>query len=138
VDVVLFTRREGRLMVALVERGNEPFRGSWALPGGFVEADEDLPEAAVRELAEETGVELSPSQLTELGAYGKPGRDPRMRVVSIVFRAFVDDLAEPVGGSDAAASRLVPVEEALGELFDLAFDHRDILRDAVSRTVSSS
>ena len=100
-------------MVVLVERGNEPYRGSWALPGGFVEVDEDLPEAAVRELAEETGIELSSSQLSQLGAYGKPGRDPRMRVVSIVYYAFVDDLADPVGGSDAASSRLVMSEVLL-------------------------
>ena len=137
VDVVVFTRREGRLMVVLVERGNEPYRGSWALPGGFVEVDEDLPEAAVRELAEETGIELSSSQLSQLGAYGKPGRDPRMRVVSIVYNAFVDDLADPVGGSDAASSRLVPVDEALGGDVELAFDHREILAHAVSEAFPS-
>lgn len=129
-DAVIFTERDGVPQVALVQRGNDPFRGSLALPGGFVESEEDLADAAARELAEETGLAVPAPALTQLAAYGTPGRDPRMRVVSVVFWAAVDDLPDPVGGSDAAASRWVPVDEALGEGFELAFDHRQILTDA--------
>jgi len=132
VDVAVFTERDGRPMVVLIERGNEPHEGSWALPGGFVELDEDLPDAASRELAEETGLVVPPSALTQVGAYGAPGRDPRMRVVSVLHWAFVPGLTDPVGGSDAASSRLVPVEEALSDRFELAFDHPIVLRDAVA------
>ena len=132
VDVAVFTERDGRPMVVLIERGNEPYEGSWALPGGFVEIDEDLPDAASRELAEETGLVVPPSALTQVGAYGAPGRDPRMRVVSVLHWAFVPGLKDPVGGSDAAASKLIPVEEALTDQFAMAFDHPIVLRDAVA------
>lgn len=128
-DAVVFTKRDGVAIVVLIERANEPFRGRLALPGGFVEHDEDLPEAAARELAEETGLVVPTTALRQLGAYGAPGRDPRMRVVSIVYWAVVDDLPDPVAGSDAAASRLMAVDQALEEE-RLAFDHRQILRDA--------
>lgn len=131
VDAVVFTEKNGREMVALVERGTDPFRGAWALPGGFVEADEDLADAAARELAEETGLEVPPTTLQQLGAYGAPGRDPRMRTVSVVYWASMPSPEEPVGGSDAAASSWIPVNEALRYDFSLAFDHRQILTDAV-------
>lgn len=130
VDAVVFTERDSREMVALVERGNDPFRGSWALPGGFVETEEGLADAAARELVEETGLQVPPGALHQLGAYGAPGRDPRMRTVSIVYWARIPDPGEPVGGSDAAASSWVPVDEALHDDFSLAFDHRLILTDA--------
>ena len=131
VDAVIFTIRNGQSMVALVRRGNPPYLGDWALPGGLVEVDEDLAEAAARELAEETGLEVPISRLNQLGVYGAPRRDPRMRVVSVVFWAMVPDLADPVGGTDAASASLVEVEEVLGEDFELAFDHDRILADAV-------
>lgn len=129
-DAAIFTMRQGHPLVVLVERGNEPFRGWWALPGGFVETDEDLADAASRELAEETGLTVPASSLTQLGAYGRPGRDPRMRVVSVVFWASVPDLGDPVGADDAAAASLVPVDVALGDDFGLAFDHHLILSEA--------
>lgn len=129
-DVVLFT--DDLTHVVLVERGNEPFQGSLAIPGGFVEIDEDLSEAARRELAEETGLEVPPDQLRQLGAYGAPGRDPRMRVVSVVFWAVVAGDIEPTGGSDAAAALLLPVDEVLAEPDRLAFDHHRILLDTLS------
>lgn len=131
VDVAVFTRREDRYVVALIERRNEPHQGAWALPGGFVELDEDLPEAASRELAEETGIQVAPDLLTQVGAYGAPGRDPRMRVVTILYWVFVADLPDPEGASDAAAAGLIPVDDALSVGFDLAFDHSLVLSDAV-------
>lgn len=131
VDVAAFTERDGRAHVVLILRGNEPFAGAWALPGGFVELDEDLPVAASRELGEETGLDIPASELTQVGAYGDPRRDPRMRVVTILFWAFVPGLLDPVAATDAAESRFVPVEEAIAPAFELAFDHRVVLGDAI-------
>lgn len=131
VDVAAFTERDGVSLVALIERANEPYRGAWALPGGFVELDEDLATAASRELAEETGLEISPARLSQVGAYGAPDRDPRLRVVTVVYWAFVPDLADPVGDSDAARSRLFSIAEALSPEFELAFDHPVVLSDAI-------
>jgi 8-oxo-dGTP diphosphatase len=133
VDAVVFTKRAEKPMLVLVQRGNEPFLGRWALPGGFVETDEDLPDAASRELREETGLNVPPAALTQLGAYGRPGRDPRMRVVSIVFWAYRVDLDDPIGGSDAASSKLIAVDDALSDDRALAFDHDQILREAVDK-----
>ncbi|MEX0797788.1 MAG: NUDIX hydrolase [Acidimicrobiia bacterium] len=130
-DTAVFTRRDGRLCVLMIERGTEPHRGRWALPGGFVDIDEDLPDAAVRELAEETGIDAV--DLRQLGTYGTPGRDPRMRVVSVVFWTFLYDVGDPNGGDDAAHAFVVPVDEALAEPARLAFDHHQILTDAVER-----
>lgn len=133
VDVVVFTIHEGRLSVVVVERGSEPFKGAWALPGGFVRPDEDLVAAAARELSEETGLDSPAAHLEQFGAYGAPERDPRMRVVSVGYWAIVPNLPAPEGGSDAAASRLVTVDEALAKPNQLAFDHHMILSDALER-----
>jgi 8-oxo-dGTP diphosphatase len=130
-DVAVFTKRQGQLYVLLIERGTDPFQGRWALPGGFVDPDEDLRDAATRELAEETGI--TADALEQLGAYGAPDRDPRMRVVAVAYWAIVSDLEDPVGGDDAADAFLVPVEEALSDPSRLAFDHHQILTDAVER-----
>lgn len=127
-DAVVFTRRDDRVMVVLVQRANEPFQDRWVLPGGFVDIDEDLLPAAKRELAEETG--LAVSGLNQLGAYGTPGRDPRMRVVTVVYWVFVDDLSDPVGADDARDARLWPLEEVLADPDFLAFDHHLIVSDA--------
>jgi 8-oxo-dGTP diphosphatase len=130
-DAIVFTISQGLLHVALVERGNDPYKGSWALPGGFVEPDEDLADAAARELAEETGVRISAAAMRQLGAYGAPDRDPRMRVVSVAFWTIEPGLSELAGGSDAASARLMPVDEVLSDNDRLAFDHHQILSDAV-------
>lgn len=130
VDAVIFSKRRGRDIVALISRANGPYRGTWALPGGFVETHEGLPQAASRELSEETGLDVPASDLIQLGAYGEPGRDPRMRTVSIAYWARIQDPGDPVGATDAAASRWVEVAEALDDGFAMAFDHSRILDDA--------
>lgn len=135
VDVVIMSVRDGALRVLLVERGGEPFAGSWALPGGFIEPDEDAHGAAVRELAEETGVAADGFHLEQLATYSAPDRDPRMRVVSIAHLAFAPDLPDPSEGSDAVAARWWSVEDLLDDpdAPRLAFDHEQILRDALER-----
>lgn len=132
VDVVALTIRDRRLHVLIVERGVEPYEGAWALPGGFIRPDEDLAEAAVRELAEETGLDTAPAHIEQLASYGGPGRDPRMRVVSISYLAFAPDLPDPRAGTDAAAAVWHPVDDVPR----LAFDHQHILADGVERARS--
>jgi 8-oxo-dGTP diphosphatase len=133
VDVVALTIRDGALHVLLVERGEQPFAGRRALPGGFVGA-ETLDQAARRELAEETGLRpgegaLDRVHLEQLRSYGDPGRDPRMRVVSVAYLAFAPSLPDPRAGGDAAAAAWVPVD-ATGPL---AFDHDAVLADGLDR-----
>ncbi len=131
VDLVVLTVRDDALQALLVTRGEEPFAGRKALPGGFVRPDEDLPRAASRELTEETGVRRIPAHLEQLATYGAPDRDPRMRVVSVAYLVLAPRLPDPRAGGDAAAAAWVPVSQALTE--DLAFDHATILRDGVER-----
>ena len=132
VDVVILTMSEGTLHVLLVRRGEAPFEGMWAIPGGFKRPTETLDEAAKRELREETGVDAA-SLLTQFGAYGDPERDPRMNVVTIGYLAVLRDVGAIVAGTDAADAALVPVSDVLNERFDLAFDHLRIVRDAIER-----
>ncbi len=132
VDVVILTMVDGALRMLLVRRGEEPFAGMWAIPGGFKRPDETLDEAARRELAEETGVDV-PSLLTQFGAYGDPGRDPRTNVVTVAYLAVLRDVGAIVAGTDAAHAALVPVSEILEERTELAFDHLRIVRGAVER-----
>jgi 8-oxo-dGTP diphosphatase len=122
----------GRLHVLLVRRGVAPYKGMWAIPGGFKRPAETLGEAAKRELAQETGVD-SATLLTQFGAYGDPGRDPRMNVVTVAYLAVIREVGEVVAGTDAAEAALIPVSEALNGKIELAFDHAQILRDAVER-----
>lgn len=130
VDLAVFTVRAGRLHVLLVERGQEPYAGRWALPGGFVLPDESAETAAGRELAEETGLADSPGlHLEQLRTYSEPDRDPRMRVVSVAFAALVPDPPAVHAGSDAARAEWLPH----GTQGPLAFDHDRILADAHDR-----
>lgn len=133
VDLAILTVRENKLHVLVVERGNEPFRGREALPGGFLRAGEDLQAAAERELTEETGLDGGALHLEQLATYGSPGRDPRGRVVSVAYVAFAPDLPIPSAGSDARSARWAPADAVKGSL---AFDHDLILADAVERARS--
>ena len=130
-DVVLFTIRADRLHLLLVQRGNPPFQGNWALPGGFLEIDEDLEACAERELAEETGV--NGVYLEQLYTFGRPGRDPRERVISVTYYALAPaGRVSPRAASDAAEVAWF----AIDELPRLAFDHADIVRLAHRRLVA--
>jgi len=147
VDVVLCTVAAGRLAVLLIERGNDPFRGDWALPGGFVEADEDLDIAARRELAEETGVDIGGEieggaetlgHIEQLRTYGTPGRDPRGHTVTVAYVGFTAR-TETAADSDAADARFWAVDDlaipSIGSAdgLPLAFDHARIIADGVER-----
>jgi 8-oxo-dGTP diphosphatase len=132
VDVVILTMSEGKLRVLLVRRGEAPFEGMWAIPGGFKRPTETLDEAARRELSEETGVDVA-SLLTQFGAYGDPERDPRMNVVTVGYLAVLRDVGWIVAGTDAADASLVPVSHVLNGELELAFDHLRIVRDAIQR-----
>lgn len=132
VDVAVFTIRKDVLSVLLVRRGENPYRGQWALPGGFVRPDEDLDQAAARELAEETGLTAG-FHLEQLRSYGSPDRDPRMRTVTVAYLALAPDLAAPTAGTDAAHAEWLSVDDALSPRTRLAFDHAEILTDALER-----
>jgi len=146
VDVVLLTVRSGRLSVLLIQRRSHPYQSHWALPGGFVEPDDDLDGAARRELEEETGVHVSEAgdpvalgHIEQLRSYGAPGRDPRMRVVSVAYVGFTTRNAPIAAGSDAADVRLWAIDDLAipGAGSDtgvpLAFDHAQIIADAIER-----
>lgn len=124
-DVVLLAGGSAN-SVLLIERGNDPFKGSWALPGGFVEVGERVHEAAIRELAEETGVALE-VELALLGVYDTPGRDPRGPTVSVAYVHRSATELPASGGDDAARALWF----ALDALPPLAFDHALIVADAI-------
>jgi len=128
VDVIIFTLRGDELQALLIRRRNPPFKGMWAIPGGFVSVDESLEEAALRELEEETGVR--DVYLEQLYTFGSLGRDPRGRVITVAYFALVPaDAVHPLAGSDATETRWWPVYD----LPELAFDHNDILDYAFQR-----
>ena len=125
VDCLVFSRGQGKLWLMLIQRERPPFQGAWALPGGFVEIDEDLPDAAYRELKEETGI--NDIELDQLRAFGKPGRDPRGRTISIVYYGFVDpEKTTATAGSDARNVDWFDIND----LPPLAFDHAKIIEMA--------
>jgi 8-oxo-dGTP diphosphatase len=132
VDVVILTMSSSRLHVLLVRRGVPPFEGMWAIPGGFKRPAETLTEAAQRELVSETGVD-SASLLKQFGAYGDPGRDPRMSVVTVAYLAVLRDVGRIVAGADAAEVALIPASDVLNGKIELAFDHARIVSDAIER-----
>ncbi|KIE57868.1 NUDIX hydrolase [Methylacidiphilum kamchatkense Kam1] len=121
-DCVVIGFMPDSLHLLLIQRRNPPFQGMWALPGGFVEENEDLEEAALRELKEETNI--SPSRIVQIGAFGKPGRDPRGRVISIAFLLVMPfENLKPTAGDDAKKACFFP----LNQLPLLAFDHQSII-----------
>lgn len=122
-DIVLIWENE----ILLVRRKNDPYRGHWALPGGFVEPDETVEAGALRELMEETGV--TGVRVEQFGAYGDPGRDPRGRTVAVVYWARVLRKPEIQAGDDAAAAGWF----SLNRLPPLAFDHAKIAQDVMRR-----
>lgn len=124
-DCVVFTNEE-EPKVLLIQRGNEPYKGYWAFPGGFMNMEETAEECAVRELKEETG--LTVKQIQQIGAYSKVDRDPRGRTISIAYLAIVDAPAAVSGMDDAAKAAWFP----LTSLPNLAFDHQDIMTDAIA------
>lgn len=124
-DCVVFTKEE-EPKVLLIQRGNEPYKGCWAFPGGFMNMEETAEECAVRELKEETG--LTVKQIQQIGAYSKVDRDPRGRTISIAYLAIVDAPTAVSGMDDAAKAAWFP----LASLPDLAFDHQDIMTDAIA------
>lgn len=136
VDLVILTVDQGSLKVLCVRRGIEPFVGRLALPGGFVTEHEDLPDAAARELAEETGVADLEGHLEQLATYGTPGRDPRGRVISVAYLALVPDPPDVMAGSDAADAGWLAVEDLAASPRQLAFDHHQILTDGIERARS--
>jgi 8-oxo-dGTP diphosphatase len=135
VDVVLLTIRREQLHVLLINR-SEPKSGQLALPGGFVLPHEDLPDAALRELGDETSLRIDVRHLEQLQTYGHPGRDPRGRVASVAYLAITPDLPEPQAGTDAIGASWHSVQQLLDSRGSLAFDHDMILADGVERARS--
>lgn len=136
-DVVAFCVTDAGLETLMIRRAKEPYKGRLALPGGFVEPDEDLAAAAKRELAEETGLTTRGAHLEEVGTYGKPKRDPRGRTVSSVFMALMPERRDPTAGSDAASAEWIPTRDLLGSPRKFAFDHHRILGDALTHLATS-
>lgn len=125
-DCVVFSRNGDRLRLLLIRRANEPFKGCWAFPGGFMNMDEDAESAARRELKEETG--LDGDRFFQIGAFSDVDRDPRDRVVTIAF-LVLSDYSEVRGCDDASDARWFDI----GSLPELAFDHRKILECALEK-----
>ncbi|MCP4611531.1 MAG: NUDIX hydrolase [Planctomycetes bacterium] len=129
VDAAVFTHSGDKIKVLLIKRGNEPFKGMWAIPGGFVDMDEELEDAVVRELAEETGV--TGVHLEQMYTFGTVGRDPRGRQITVVYIGVAtEEQTKLEAGDDAAEAQWFDIEE-LPE--DLAFDHDEVIRFAVGK-----
>ena len=122
-DAVLFAEKDGQMYVLLIQRGNDPYKGYWAFPGGFLNMDETVARCAERELEEETGIVLTGMQLS--GIYSNVERDPRGRVITAAYTAMTT-MPEATAADDAAAAKWWPLDA----LPKLAFDHETILRDA--------
>lgn len=128
VDAVVFGYEQGNISVLLIKRKYDPFKGQWAIPGGFIKNDESLEDAVERELFEETGVKIN--YLEQLYTFGKPNRDPRGRVVSVAYFGLVrPNTFKITASTDAEQVRWFPINE----IPKLSFDHREILNTAVER-----
>lgn len=124
VDCLVFRKEEGRIFILLIKRGKDPYKDFWAFPGGFINYDETAEEAVVREIKEETDLDLE--EVKQLHTYTNPERDPRERVITIAFYSFTDK-SEINGGDDAAEAKWFPIDH----LPSLAFDHSQIFSDAM-------
>ncbi len=124
-DCIVITK-EAEPTVLLIQRGNPPFKGAWAFPGGFMDMDETTEQCAIRELEEETGIKVS--ELHQIGAYSKVDRDPRGRTITVAYLVIVDHPIAVTGQDDAAKAQWFPIDA----LPSLAFDHKDIMRDAIN------
>ena len=123
-DCVVITK-EKEPKVLLIQRGIEPFKGCWAFPGGFMNMDESTEQCAIRELEEETGLQVT--ELHQIGAYSKVDRDPRGRTITIAYLTIIDKPIEVIGQDDAAKAEWFPIDA----LPPLAFDHEEIMLDAI-------
>ena len=125
-DCVVFRYEGGTWYTLLIERGNDPYKGCWAIPGGFLNMDEDAEQGALRELEEETGLKLP--HAVQFGAFTKVDRDPRGRTISIAYYT-VTDKKEVSGCDDAAKAQWFPIDE----IPTLAFDHDEMFKKALER-----
>lgn len=123
VDAIVSVKENKSIFILLIQRGNEPFKNMWALPGGFIEMDETLETACKRELAEETGLQVE--KMTQFRTFDAVNRDPRHRTISVVFFAELNKRKAVKGGDDAVRAEWFPVSN----LPELAFDHSQILND---------
>ena len=125
-DCIVITK-EAEPKVLLIKRGDEPFKGCWAFPGGFMNMDETTEQCAIRELEEETGLKVS--KVYQIGAYSKVDRDPRGRTITVAYLAIIDASMAVKGQDDAAKAQWFP----LSTLPELAFDHDEIMWDAIKK-----
>lgn len=130
VDMVVLGLQDDQPRILLIRRGRDPFEGRWALPGGFLDLEEDPETSARRELNEETGLEL-PGPVVPIGFFGEPGRDPRGRTISLVFGGTVPSpLPEVQGGDDASEAAWMPIDQSED---GYAFDHAAIVKTALEQ-----
>ena len=129
-DCVVMTK-ESVPQVLLIERGADPYKGCWAFPGGFMNMDETTEQCAIRELEEETGLQIT--DLQQIGAYSKVDRDPRGRTITVTYLVIIDHPIPVTGQDDAAKAQWFPIDA----LPPLAFDHEDIMKDAIEKYKSS-
>ena len=134
VDLIVLTLRDGALSVLLIQRHDEPHKGAWALPGGFIEYGEDLDGAAYRVLSDEASLGSGAVHLEQVRTFGTPGRDPRGHVVSVAFMALGADLPDPRRGEDVADARWWSIADLDG--ISLAFDHATVLEASIERARS--
>lgn len=126
-DCIVFARKEQDFRVLLIQRANEPYKGKWAFPGGFMNMDETTEETARRELKEETG--LTVDDISQIGTFDRVDRDPRGRVITVAYFVVIDGIREVKGGDDAAVARWF----SIGNLPELAFDHQKIMEVALRK-----
>lgn len=130
VDTVVFAKLKKSSYLLLIKRENKPFEDSWALPGGFIDTDEPVKQACQRELQEETGMSLDLNQLKFFNFYDEVNRDPRSRTITFAYLAQLNSLNEVKGDDDATEAKWFNIKK----LPKLAFDHLEIIKDALTTT----